>query len=82
MTGGEMVRTVLLVGVLASAAPMCVHGGEQDGSGGVPQVGPLLTVEEPTIDLGEIKAGSDAVATFVFHNKGDVDVRILRAKPS
>ena len=43
---------------------------------------PVLTVEQPRIDLGEIKAGSDAVATFVFHNSGPNDVKIIRAKPS
>lgn len=43
---------------------------------------PALTVEETRIDLGEIKSGSDAVATFVFHNAGEEDVKIIRAKPS
>ena len=44
--------------------------------------GPTFTVENPRIDIGEIKAGSDAVATFVFHNDGPTDVRIIKAKPS
>jgi len=39
-------------------------------------------VENPRIDVGEIKAGSDAVATFVFHNEGPTDVKIIKAKPS
>jgi len=43
---------------------------------------PALTVEEARIDLGEIKSGSDAVGTFIFHNSGDEDVKIIRAKPS
>ena len=43
---------------------------------------PALTVEEARIDLGEIKSGSEAIATFVFHNNGDKDVKIIRAKPS
>ena len=43
---------------------------------------PALTVEKVRIDLGEIKSGSDAIATFVFHNSGDEDVKIIRAKPS
>ena len=43
---------------------------------------PTLTVEEARIDLGEIKAGTDAVATYVFHNSGPADVKIIRAKPS
>jgi hypothetical protein len=41
-----------------------------------------LRTETPQIDLGEVMAGTVAVATFVFHNDGDHDVKILRAKPS
>jgi hypothetical protein len=41
-----------------------------------------LQVEQSTIDLGEIGAGTEAVAEFVIHNTGDRDARILRAKPS
>ncbi len=44
--------------------------------------GPTFSAENPRIDIGEIKAGSEAVATFVFNNKGPVDVTIIRAKPS
>ena len=43
---------------------------------------PALTVDETRIDLGKIKSGSDAIATFVFHNSSDKDVKIIRAKPS
>ena len=28
--------------------------------------------------VGEVKAGSDAVATFVFHNAGTEDVKIIK----
>jgi hypothetical protein len=45
-------------------------------------VAPSLRVEHERIELGEIKAGSEAVATFVFHNDSDQDVNIIRAKPS
>ena len=38
--------------------------------------------ENPRIDMGDIKAGTEVVATFVFHNSGPADVRILKAKPS
>jgi hypothetical protein len=41
-----------------------------------------LRVENPRLDLGEVKAGTTAVATFVFHNDGEKDVNIIRAKPS
>ncbi len=39
-------------------------------------------VEQPKLDLGDIKSGTDAVATFVFHNPGETPVRIIKAKPS
>jgi copper(I)-binding protein len=41
-----------------------------------------LRADQARVDLGEVKAGTEAVATFVLHNDGDRDVRILRAKPS
>jgi hypothetical protein len=44
--------------------------------------GPTFKAESMRIDLGEIKSGTVAEATFVFHNEGTEDVRILRAKPS
>jgi hypothetical protein len=46
------------------------------------QTGPALTVEEPRIDLGDVKAGSVAEATYTFHNTGSTDVKILSAKPT
>jgi hypothetical protein len=39
-------------------------------------------VEEADLNLGTILAGTIATATFVFHNDGPEDVRIIRAKPS
>ena len=41
-----------------------------------------LRIDTPQLDLGEVMAGTAAVGTFVFHNDGDRDVTILRAKPS
>jgi hypothetical protein len=64
---------ILVVVAALTWAATCVEA--QDGS-------VAFTVEEPRIDLGEIRSGTDAVATFTFHNDGDQDVRILRAKPS
>lgn len=52
------------------------------GTGVAQQTGVTFKVEEPRLDLGDVKSGSEAVATFVFHNTGDADVRILKAKPS
>jgi hypothetical protein len=71
MKRGAVIITVVAVALLA----MAMDAGAQ-------LAGPALTVEESRIDLGDIQAGTDAVATFVFHNAGPVDVRILNAKPS
>lgn len=42
----------------------------------------MLRIETPHLELGEVKAGTPAVGKFVFHNEGDRDITILRAKPS
>jgi hypothetical protein len=39
-------------------------------------------VEEAALDVGDVRAGSQVVGTFIFHNDGDQDVKIIRAKPS
>lgn len=67
-----------LVTMVVLTAAVAVVAGVAAGQAG----GPALTVEQARIDLGEITSGTDAVATFVFHNSGPADVRILRAKPS
>ena len=41
-----------------------------------------FTVEQERLELGDVRAGDTAEAVFRFHNAGDADVRILRAKPS
>jgi hypothetical protein len=61
--------------VLAVAAGMASAADE-----GAPAA--VLQVEQATIDLGDVTAGSEAVAVFRFHNAGDADVHIIRAKPS
>jgi hypothetical protein len=43
---------------------------------------PAFRVEQETVDLGDVVAGGEAVAVFRFHNTGDADVHIVRAKPS
>lgn len=40
-----------------------------------------LRVEE-TLDVGEVMAGQDMIATFIFHNDGPRDIKILKAAPS
>jgi len=71
-----MKRTALILTALAVSMIFPGDGIEAQTSG------PKFTVENPKIDIGEVKAGSDAVATFVFHNEGTEDVKIIKAKPS
>lgn len=71
-----MKRTVLILMVLAVTVVVAVDRVEAETAG------PTFTVENPKIDIGEIKAGDEAVATFVFHNNGTEDVKIIKAKPS
>jgi hypothetical protein len=71
-----MKQTVLALALLSVVMVAIVDCVEAQSSG------PTFTVENPRINVGEIKAGSDAVATFVFHNEGPADVKIIKAKPS
>lgn len=41
-----------------------------------------IRAESARIDLGNVTAGVEKVATFTLHNDSAADVRILRAKPS
>ena len=41
-----------------------------------------LRIEEQKLDVGEFQAGTEVVGTFVFHNDGERDIKIIRAKPS
>ncbi len=43
---------------------------------------PVLRVEQVNLDLGTVRAGQEAVGTFVFHNDGTEPVKIVKAKPS
>jgi len=39
-------------------------------------------VEKAHIDIDPVAAGTDAVATYTFHNDTDKEVKIIKAKPS
>ena len=39
-------------------------------------------VENMTVNIGVVQAGTDGVAVFVFRNDTEKDVKILRAKPT
>lgn len=70
-------RRSVLISALVLAAVLMIGdwAGAQSGS-------PTFSVENTRIDLGKIKAGTVAEATFVFHNNGPDDVKIIKAKPS
>ena len=44
--------------------------------------GPQAAVVQENLDLGTVKEGEDVKATFVIENRGQAELRILRAKPS
>ncbi len=68
-----MVRRFATTMLLAAAATLTT----------VPGVaGAALRAEHDRLNVGEVKAGAEAVATFVLHNDGARDIKILRAKPS
>lgn len=68
-------KIVLVIGVVAVASFASVGLTDEETP-------PGFSVEQADIDLGTVVAGQDAVATFVFHNETEKDVKIIRAKPS
>ncbi len=46
------------------------------------EAAPVFRVENANLQLGTVVAGQDAVATYVFHNDTEHDIKIIRAKPS
>ena len=42
---------------------------------------PHIKFDTVTVNLGDVVRGEDAVATFTYHNTGDVPLHILSAKP-
>lgn len=71
---GRTAAAVLGVLAIAAAAPA--------GADEATAPTPTFRVEQETIDLGDVIAGSEAVAVFRFHNAGNADVHIVRAKPT
>lgn len=64
---------VMLIAVLTAAVLTTSAGGAERAT---------FWVENDSIDLGRVAAGRDATATFVFHNDGETEVRIIKAAPS
>lgn len=77
--GSRSLATTLLLagfcGVAAAQAPAPASAPEAAA------VQPSFRVEQSSLDLGTVRAGADAVGTFVFRNDGQAPVKILRAKP-
>jgi hypothetical protein len=42
---------------------------------------PRIKFDETTLSLGDVVRGEDAIATFTYHNNGEVPLHILSAKP-
>ncbi len=76
---GKMIRNQIAASVLVGAA---VFFSASPAKAEEETAAPTFRTEQTAIDLGDVTAGSERQAVFVFHNDGDVDVRILRAKPS
>jgi len=75
--GTRSFATALLLAGLCSAAT----AQEAPAAPQAATVEPSFRVEQSSLDLGTVRAGEDAVGTFVFRNDGQVPVKILRAKP-
>ena len=42
----------------------------------------VVRVDNGRLDLGDVKAGAEGLGTFIIHNDGDSEMRVLHAKPS
>ncbi len=67
--------TVLVVSVAMSLAVYAETEHAEKGAKG-------FWVEQAHVELDPVAAGTDAVATYVFHNDTDKEVKIIKAKPS
>jgi copper(I)-binding protein len=77
----RVVLTIMAVALWAAALARAQEPAKPAPEAAAPAV-PVLTVAQEKIDLGTVKAGTDAVATFTLQNKGAVEVKVLSAKPS
>ena len=66
-------NAVMLIAALTAVA-LTTSAGETERA--------TFWVENDSIDLGRVAAGRDTTATFVFHNNGETEVRIIKAAPS
>jgi hypothetical protein len=73
-----MHRAVAVSALLALGAASAAFSGEPAWG----SVKSRLTVDSTSIDIGTVRAGQDAVATFTFRNPTSREIRILAAHPS
>lgn len=75
MTKACTIALALLVPCVIAVGALAAEDGDEEQTA-------TFTVEQERLELGDVKAGATAEAVFRFHNAGDAEVRILRAKPS
>ncbi len=73
-----MHRAVAVTALLALAAAGTAFSGDPTWG----SVKSRLTVESMGVDVGKVRAGNDAVATFTLSNPTSREIRILAAHPS
>lgn len=79
MSRGPVAHCVVTLGLIVA---LPIIAAAQDTQASPQAEKPSFWVESTSVDIGKVKAGDDAVATFIFHNESDQPVKILKAKPS
>ena len=77
-----MIRSEIAASMLVGAAVLLATTPGRAQTTPEAPVAPTLRVEQKTVDVGDVVVGREKTAVYVFHNDGEADVHILRAKPS
>jgi len=72
-------RRAVVVSALLALAAAGVSGAGDPAWGSLKS---KLVAEPSSVDVGKVRAGEDAVATFTLHNPTAREIRILAAHPS
>ncbi len=70
-------RKVVVIALALGVTCAAIVTGQSDSA----TPAPGLVIEQTEIDVGAVKAGQEAVATFVLRNTGETPVKILKVKP-
>ena len=75
---------VLVLGTAAGAGALAQEAAGADRQTRAEQAAnaPQVHVPEESLELGTVREGADVKARFVIENRGQAELRILRAKPS